>query len=304
MANAREIKDKIASIKSTQKITKAMEMVAASKMRKCQQHMKEIRPYSDEMRLLAERLSVAHHEYQHPFLEARPKVASIGYIVVSSDRGLCGGLNINLFREVLRDIAAHKREKIPCELFVIGKKALGFFKGKCRIVQSVTNLGNRPDLPSLIGLMTGVVGAYRQGKIDMVMLACNDFINNVSYKQVISQILPLQNLGAENLDKSANGNRESPVPSHSPATVQWTYIYEPEAKEILTEVLKRYMEVQLLHSVVENVACEMSARMVAMKSASDNAEDLVRELQLTHNKLRQASITQEISEIVGGAAAV
>ena len=286
MASAKDIRVKIASIKNTQKITKAMEMVAASKMRRAQDRMRASRPYADKIRIAIGHLKQANPDYRHPFLVERP-VKSVGIIVISTDRGLCGSLNVNLFRQVLntiRDVRAQGQEASLC---LIGSKALQFFRRlNVSMLAQVTHLGDKPHVNDLIGTVKVMLDAYRDGKIDRLLLLHNVFESTMSQKPRLMQILPAETVDADRLQE------------------HWDYIYEPSAADILDGLLMRYIESLVYRGAVENVACEMAARMVAMKSASDNAGKLIGELQLIYNKARQAAITKEISEIVGGAAAV
>ena len=286
MAGAKEIRTQIASIKNTQKITRAMEMVAASKMRKAQDRMKASRPYADKMRNVIGHLANAHPEYRHGFMQER-EVKRVGYIIVSSDRGLCGGLNNNLFRMLLKDLNAQREKGIEVDYCIVGSKALGFFRrvgGK--VLAQVTHLGDAPRFEDLIGTVKAMLDAYNSGEVDRVYLVSNQFVNTMSQKPTVEQLIPIVQSSDEKLKH------------------YWDYIYEPDSKEVLDSLLNRYIEALVYQSVVENGACEQSARMVAMKSASDNAGGLIDELQLIYNKARQAAITQEISEIVSGAAAV
>jgi F-type H+-transporting ATPase subunit gamma len=287
MAGAKEIRGKIASIKNTQKITKAMEMVAVSKLRKSQNRMRAARPYAEKIRKMIGHLRQVNLDYKHPFTLERP-IKSVGIIVISTDRGLCGALNLNLFKATLNAIRDAKANNATVHLCVIGAKALQFFKrlAGVQIAASVTRLGDRPHVADLIGTTQVMLDYYRDAKIDQLLLVHNVFINTMTQKGVVSQLLPLQTVDADDLQEN------------------WDYIYEPDAAEILDGILMRYIESQVFQGAVENVACEMAARMVAMKSASDNADKLIGELQLIYNKARQASITKELSEIVGGAAAV
>jgi F-type H+-transporting ATPase subunit gamma len=286
MAGAKEIRTKIASVKSTQKITKAMEMVAASKMRKTQDRMRAARPYAAMMRNVIAHVGHANPEYRHPFLVPR-EVRRVGLIVVSTDRGLCGGLNANLFREVIRRLKEFDHQGKEVDLGLFGAKASAFFsRTGGRVLGQKTQLGDAPHLMELIGVWKTLADAYMDGKIDAIHIASNRFVNSMTQKGTIEQLVPI-----------APGQDEAM--SH-----HWDYIYEPDAKEVLDQLLNRYVESLLYQLVVENIACEMAARMVAMKSASDNAGKLISELQLIYNKARQAAITQELSEIVAGAAAV
>jgi F-type H+-transporting ATPase subunit gamma len=287
MAGAKEIRGKIASIKNTQKITKAMEMVAASKMRKAQDRMRAARPYAEKIRKIVGHLRQVNLDYKHPFTLERP-VQSIGIIVISTDRGLAGGLNLNLFKTALGAIREARAKNAKIHLCTIGVKALQFFRRLTGIelAASVTHLGDRPHIKELIGPMKVMLDLYRDAKIDQLLLVHNVFVNTMTQKGTVTQLLPLQTLDKGDLQE------------------RWDYIYEPDSTEILDGLLMRYLESQVFQGAVENVACEMAARMVAMKSASDNAGSLIEELQLIYNKARQAAITKELSEIVGGAAAV
>jgi F-type H+-transporting ATPase subunit gamma len=287
MASGKEIRVKISSVKSTQKITRAMEMVAASKMRKAQDRMRRSRPYSEKIASVISHLSQAHPEYQNSFMIER-QVKRVGIIIISSDRGLCGSLNINLFRSVLASLREWKRQGIPVDLCVIGNKASTFFKRfKGNIVAQASHLGDSPSIADLIGSVKVMLDKYEDGDIDQLFLAYNEFINTMAQKDRLKQILPIQ---SEKQDEELKHH--------------WDYIYEPESKSILDGLLIRYIESLVYQGVVENFACEQAARMVAMKSASDNAGEIIQELQLAYNKARQATITRELSEIVAGAAAV
>jgi len=287
MAGAKEIRTQIASIKNTQKITKAMEMVAASKMRKAQDRMASSRPYAEKMQRVIYHLAHAHPEYKHPYTLDR-EVKRVGYIVVSSDRGLAGGLNNNLFRKLTLDIKELRSAGVEVDFCTIGSKALNFFKRfGGNVLAEVTHLGDSPHIEELIGTVKVMLDAYSEGKIDRIQIAYNTFVNTMTQAPTVSQLVPIS---TENPDERLEHH--------------WDYIYEPDSKEVLDGLLVRYVESLVYQSVVENAACEQSARMVAMKSASDNAGSLIDELQLIYNKARQAAITQEISEIVSGAAAV
>ncbi|MBT8113352.1 MAG: F0F1 ATP synthase subunit gamma [Gammaproteobacteria bacterium] len=287
MANEKEIRTQIASIKNTQKITKAMEMVAASKMRKAKDRMNATRPYASKMLNVIGHLANANTEYNHPFLLDREEVKRVGYIIISSDRGLCGGLNVNLFKAALKDMQEWQGKNIEIDFCLIGAKATQFFKKfSANIVSQVSQLGDEVHIEELIGTVKAMLDAYTDGKIDRLFLVENEFVNSMTQQPKVSPLLPL---AAEDNDEMKH---------------HWDYIYEPDAKAVLDGLLTRYAESIVYQGVVENVACEMSARMVAMKSASDNAGDLISDLELAYNKARQAAITQEISEIVGGAAAV
>ncbi len=286
MPGAKEIRGKIASIKSTQKITKAMEMVAASKMRKAQERMRAARPYADKMHDVIGHLRLANPDYRHPWLVDRP-VKSVGIIVISTDRGLAGSLNINVFKQTLMTVREWQGKGADVQLCVIGAKALGFFRRlKLPIAASLTHTGDRPHIANLIGTVKVMLDAYTDGKIDRLLLVNAEFVNTMSQRPVVRQLLPAEVVKTAELQE------------------RWEYLYEPSAAELLEGFLMRYVESQVYRGAVENVACEMAARMVAMKSATDNAGKLIEELQLIYNKARQAAITKEISEIVGGAAAV
>jgi F-type H+-transporting ATPase subunit gamma len=286
MSNTREILDKIKTISNTQKITKAMEMVAASKMRKSQTMMQNSRPYSDKILDVIGHLARSNSEYKHPYLQDR-EVKGIGYLIVSSDRGLCGGLNNNLFKTTLLEIQQKQKEGFNIELYLIGKKAEAYFKRFDLNIQGLkSGLGNSVDSVKLTGITKLMLDRYDQGKLDVVKVIYNRFVNTMSQDPKIHQLIPLES------------DQEGTYASH------WDYIYEPDARELLDQLLTRYVESTVYQAVVENVACEQSARMVAMKSATDNAGELIKKFRLSYNKARQASITQEISEIVGGAAAV
>jgi len=286
MSNAKEIRNKIQGTRNTQKITSAMEMVAASKMRRTQERMQTTRPYAEKIFQVIENLAWGHSEYRHPFLEKR-EIKSIGFIVVSSDRGLCGGLNNNLFRVLLKSLAEAQEAEQNIKVSLMGRKAIGFFKSlPVEVVSMADGFGDTPSIQDLIGSVDVLLEQYIRGEIDALYVAHNRFINTMSQKPTLQQLLPLKPAESEHL-------------SH-----YWDYIYEPEPKELLDMLLKRFIESEVYQAVVENIACEQAAKMVAMKSASDNANDLIKEFQLIYNKARQAAITQEIAEIVGGAAAV
>ncbi|MGA9855153.1 MAG: F0F1 ATP synthase subunit gamma [Gammaproteobacteria bacterium] len=286
MAGAKEIRTQIKSIRSTQKITKAMEMVAASKMRKVQTRMAASRPYAEKMRKVIGHLAKANPEYRHPFMLERP-VQRVGFIIIATDRGLCGGLNVNLFKAAILALRDWRGKQVQADFCILGAKAIAFFRrvgGK--VLAQATHLGDTPHVHDLIGTVKVMLDAYRAGEVDRVFLVNNVFVNTMSQKPTVTQLLPVQ--GIEDPELQAH----------------WDYIYEPEARELLDSILTRYVESQVYQGVVENIACEQSARMVAMKSASDNAGDLINSLQLVYNKARQAAITKELAEIVGGAAAV
>lgn len=287
MAGSKEIRTKIASVKNTQKITKAMEMVAASKMRKAQDRMRAARPYADKIRNVMTHLGYANPEYKHPYLVPRQEVKRTGIIIVSTDRGLCGGLNSNLFRDVLRRMKEWDKQGKEIDICVIGSKAQGYFNRiGGNIVGSAAHIGDEPSVDDLIGTVMIMLKAYNEGKIDELYIVANRFINSMTQSPRIEKLVPIE----EGEDKDLK--------------YHWDYIYEPDAREVLDQLLNRYIESLVYQDVVENIACEQAARMVAMKSASDNAGKLIDELQLIYNKARQAAITQELSEIVSGAAAV
>jgi F-type H+-transporting ATPase subunit gamma len=286
MAGTKEIRVKIASIKSTQKITKAMEMVAVSKMRRAQERMRAARPYSDRILNVIGHLRLANPNSRNPFLVER-EVRAVGIIVVSTDRGLCGSLNINLFKQVLAAAREWQGKGVEVRLCLIGSKALQFFRRlKLPIEASITNVGDTPRIGDLIGGVDAMLDLYREGKIDRLFVAGNRFVNTMTQQPVVVQMLPAETRDASELQE------------------RWDYIYEPSPDELIGRFMIRYIEASVYRVVVENLACEMAARMVAMKSATDNAGKIIDELQLIYNKARQAAITKEISEIVGGAAAV
>ena len=286
MASGKEIKGKIGSIKNTQKITSAMEMVAASKMKKAQERMASGRPYAQNMLKVIGHIANGNLEYRHPYLEER-EVKRVGYIVISTDRGLCGGLNTNEFKLVTQDVKKWREQGVEVDFAALGSKACSFFNrfgGKLLAAES--GLGDKPSVSDVVGVVRVMLKAYDEGQIDRVFLVFNDFVNTMTQKPVINQLLPLP--------KSEDEEYQH----------RWDYIYEPDPKEILESLMVRYIESQVYQGVVENAASEQAARMVAMKAATDNAGDLIDDLQLVYNKARQAAITQEISEIVSGAAAV
>jgi F-type H+-transporting ATPase subunit gamma len=287
MPGVKEIRVKIASFKSTQKITKAMQMVAASKMRKAQERMRATRPYAQRIRRVIGHLRKANPDFRHPYLVER-EAKSVGFIVITTDRGLCGGLNVNLFKATLAAIRDWQGRGTQVSLCLIGSKGVQFFRrlGNVQTLATVTHLGDRPHVSDLIGTVKVMLDLYKESKLDRVFLVHNEFINTMSQKPAVHQLLPVVTEDEDKLQKL------------------WDYIYEPSAAELLDGVLMRYVESQVYQGAVENVGCEMAARMVAMKSATDNAGKLIEELQLIYNKARQAAITKEISEIVGGAAAV
>lgn len=286
MAGGKEIKTKITSIQNTRKITKAMEMVAASKMRRAQDQMFATRPYAQKIATVVSHVASSHPEYKHPYLIDRP-VKRAGFITVSTDRGLCGGLNANLFRMSLNKIGELDEQGIKIEVVTFGNKALGFYKRiGANVVAEASHIGDRPEMAAIIGPVQAILKSFTDGNIDVIYLISNEFVNTMTQEPKITQLVPVV------------PSEEDELGHH------WDYIYEPGSKEVLDNVLDRYIESLVYQGVVENVACEMAARMLAMKSATDNAGDMIDELQLIYNRERQASITQEISEIVGGAAAV
>ena len=286
MAGAKEVKSQISSIKSTQKITSAMEMVAASKMRKAQERMQSGKPYAKRMRQVVSHLANSNPEYRHSYMEER-EVKRVGIIVVSTDRGLCGGLNINLFKQVIAKAKGWSEKEVEVDFCLVGSKAQSYFKSVGgNVVATVAGLGDAPKLEDLIGSVKVMLDSYDEGKIDLLYVAYNEFVNTMIQDPTLQQLLPLQT--TEDKDYQHH----------------WDYIYEPDAKEVLDPLLTRYIESQVYQSVVENGASEQAARRVAMKSATDNAGDLISDLELVYNKARQAAITQELSEIVSGAAAV
>lgn len=287
MAGGKEIRTQISSIKSTQKITSAMEMVAASKMRKARERMELGKPYAIRIRNVVGHIANANPEYNHIYLQER-EVKRVGFVLVSSDRGLCGGLNTNTFKAAVKEMKVFADQGIEIDLCLIGAKALSFFNSYGGNIQAaVRDIGEAPTVESLIGTIKTMLDAYADGKIDRLFLVANEFVNTMTQAPFVSQILPLK------ADKDEASRQYS-----------WDYLYEPDAKEILDSLLIRYIESQVYQAVVENIACEQSARMLAMKSATDNAGDIIDDLQLVYNKARQSAITQELSEIVSGAAAV
>lgn len=287
MAVGKEIKTQIASIGSTRKITSAMEMVAASKMRRAQDRMQSSRPYARSIRGVIQHLAKSNPEYKHLYLQERD-VKRVGFIVVSSDRGLCGGLNINVFKAALTSMQEYQSKNVEVDVCALGSKAVSFFKNfGGNVVAAKTHLGDTPEVADLIGAVKVMLDAYDEGKLDRVYIVANEFVNTMTQKPSVEQVLPLK---AEDDDERLNHH--------------WDYIYEPDAKELLNGLLVRYVESLVYQAVVENNACEQAARMLAMKNATDNAGNLIDELQMVYNKARQAAITQEISEIVSGAAAV
>jgi F-type H+-transporting ATPase subunit gamma len=288
VAGEKEIRSKIASVKNMQKITSAMEKVAASKIRKAQKQMESSRPYAERIRRVVGHLAHANPDYKHPYLTERD-VSRVGYIVISTDRGLCGGLNANLFKAMIGELSNWQEQNVEVDLALVGAKAVAFFRrlgGK--VLGTATHLGDKPSVNELIGSIKIMLDAYSEGKIDRLFLVHNQFVNSMTQRPEVVQLLPASGVGKDDEDLQAH----------------WDYIYEPDAGELLDDVLMRYIESQVYRGAVENFACEMAAKMMAMKSATDNAGDIIEGLQLKYNKARQAAITQEISEIVGGAAAV
>ncbi|MBF2760626.1 MAG: F0F1 ATP synthase subunit gamma [Ectothiorhodospiraceae bacterium AqS1] len=287
MAGAKEIRTKIKSVQNTQKITRAMEMVAASKMRKAQERMREARPYAERMRSVIAHVSAANSEYRHPFLVPREEVKRVGFIIVSSDRGLCGGLNNNLFRQAVRELDRLRAEKIESDFCVIGNKGGVFFRRLgVNLLASTAHVGDAPTVDALVGTVKVMLDAYSEGRVDRVFFIYNKFVNSMTQSPMVEQLLP------------------RPPSDEEEVRHRWDYLYEPDARHVLDHLLNRYIESLVYQGVVENIASEQAARMVAMKAASDNAGGLIDDLQLQYNKARQASITQELSEIVGGAAAL
>lgn len=287
MSRISEINSKMASVKSTKKITRAMELVAASKMRKAQDRMALSRPYSERIRDVIAHIAGSHSEFTHPFFEQRDTIDRVGFIVVSTDRGLCGGLNMNLFRHVLKQMQAFDEKDIGVDACLIGRKAESYFsRCKAEVIGVASHLGDKPSVTDLVGVIKVMIDRFTAKEVDRVYIASNDFVNTMIQKPVVRQMLPLK-------------------PETNDEPRYWDYIYEPDnSSELLTGLLVRYIESQVYQAVIENIACEQSARMVAMKSATDNATSIIDELRLVYNKIRQASITQEISEIIAGAAAV
>ena len=286
MAGAKELRKQIGSIKNTQKITSAMQMVAASKMRKAQDRMAKGRPYTDQIRSVIGHMANASSEYHHQFMKER-EVRRVGYIIVTTDKGLCGGLNVNLLKAVIADMKKWVEQDVETDLCLIGNKGIQFFRTYGgRILAATQNIGESPEVADLIGSIKVMLDAFEEGNVDKIYLANNVFVNTMSQEPTVRQLVPL-----DPTDDATMKNR-------------WDYIYEPEAKELIEDLLTRYIQAQVYQAVVENVACEQAAKMVAMKSATENAGELIDELELIMNNARQAAITQEISEIVGGAAAV
>ncbi|WP_455200665.1 F0F1 ATP synthase subunit gamma [Kaarinaea lacus] len=286
MAVGKEIRNQIRSVKNTQKITRAMEMVAASKMRKAQDRMSASRPYADKIRNVISHLAHAHPEYKHTYMKER-EVKRVGFIIISSDRGLCGGLNSNLFRTNVHELSKWDEKGVGIDLCTVGTKATGYFRRLgSKIVADAGHLGDAPEIEDLIGTVKVMLDAFDNGEIDRLYVVYNKFVNTMTQEPRVDQLLPIEKSESKELEH------------------HWDYIYEPEAKEVLTDLLTRYIESLVYQALVENIACEQAARMVAMKAASDNAGSMIDDLELVYNKARQAAITQELSEIVSGAAAV
>jgi F-type H+-transporting ATPase subunit gamma len=302
MAGAREIRTKIKSTQNMRKVTRALEMVSASKIRKAQDLMKASRPYARLMRQVIAHVAHASTDFSHPFLQEREQVRRVGYVVVSTDRGLAGGLNSNLFRRLLADIRAWQDKGVEVDVVAIGQKAVSFFrrlKG-VNLIGTASHLGEKPKLESLVGVIKVALDAYTEGKLDRVFLSYSDFVNTMVQQPRVEALLPLPLVAHELAESGEEGRRPADAePAHD-----WDYIYEPDAETVLGHVLGRYVESVVYQAVLENLASEHAARMVAMKAASDNASKVIDTLTLVYNKARQAAITQEISEIVGGAAAV
>ncbi len=292
MAGMKEIRVKIKSVQNTRKITKAMEMVAASKMRRAQERMRAARPYSDKVRNIVANLGGANPEYSHPFLVKRSPIKRAGIILITTDKGLCGGLNTNITRAVIGKIREAQAQGVELSFCAIGNKGLGFLtRTGTNVVSQAVGMGDKPQMDKLIGPVKTMLDAYQEGKLDSVYIAYTKFVNTMKQDAMIETLLPL---GAERLAQTAEEKQ----------AYGWDYIYEPDAKTVIDDLLVRYVEALIYQCVAENMACEQSARMVAMKAASDNAKNVISELQLTYNKARQAGITKELSEIVSGAAAV
>jgi F-type H+-transporting ATPase subunit gamma len=292
MPSTKEIRLKIKSVQSTRKITKAMEMVAASKMRKAQERMRQARPYGDRIRNIVAHLALANPEYKHPFVLRRSEIRNVGVILISTDKGLCGGLNTNIQRALLQQVKQWEASGVKFQATAIGNKGFGFLQRlNANVVSHVVQLGDKPHLEKLIGPVKLQLDAYADGRLDALLIAYSRFINTMKQEPVIEQLLPLS---AERFAQSEEEKR----------AYAWDYIYEPDAQRVVDELMTRYVEAIIYQSVAENMASEQSARMVAMKAASDNAKKIIEELQLVYNKTRQAGITKEISEIVGGAAAI
>lgn len=290
MSTSREIRTQIASIQSTQKITRAMELVAASKMRKAQWRMSTSRPYAEKIRQVVGHVAKSHSEYHHPFFVLREPIKRVGIIMVTTDRGLCGSLNTSLFKTTLIELEKWRKQNVDVDFCVIGHKGINFMtRIGANVIAQAERLGDAPSVTNLIGIVKVMLDAYSAGELDALYVVYNEFINTMTQKPTLQQLLPLE-IPASETEKSRVG--------------YWDYIYEPDAKKLLDMLLVRYIETQVYHAVVENIASEQAARMVAMKSATDNAGEIIDELRLIYNKARQATITREIAEIVGGAAAV
>lgn len=288
MSSGREIRTKISSIKNTQKITRAMELVAASKMKKAQEYALTPRAYADKIRQVIHHVANARTEYQHPYLTARKEVKRVGMIIVSTDRGLCGSLNINLFKKVIESMKSWGAKNVGVDLCIIGHKGEIFFKRfGGNIIAHASHIGDKPNVTDIIGIVKVMLDEYNEEKLDALYVFYNEFVNTITQKPTMQTLLPVKVEKEEHIEQG-----------------YWDYLYEPEAKDLLTTLLVRYIETQVYQAVIENLACQQAATMVAMKSATDNAGELIDELQLIYNKARQAAITQEISEIIGGAAAV
>ena len=288
MAAAKEVRTKIKSIKNTQKITKAMEMVAASKMRRAQERMLATKPYAKKISQVVAHLASGRSEFRHPFLEKREQTKRIGVIIITTDRGLCGGLNVNLLKNTLLNMKQWRNQGMDVDMCLIGAKGESFFRrfgGK--VLGSVAHLGDKPEAKQVFGVIDIMLKAYINGEIDQLYIAYNDFVNTMVQRPILQQVLPIQI------------SEDSNAPAH-----HWDYLYEPDSRSLVDALLKRYIESQVYQSVVENLACEQAARMVAMKSETDNAGELINDLQLVYNKARQAAITQELAEIIAGASAV
>jgi F-type H+-transporting ATPase subunit gamma len=286
MANTKEIRTKIASVQNTQKITSAMQMVAASKMRKVQDNMEASRPYAINMRKVIGHVSSGTLEYSHPFLQER-EIKRVAYIIISSDRGLCGGLNSNLFKQVLTEMQDWRAKGVEVDTTLIGSKAIGFFQSMGKSIAQTSGLGDKPKLEKMLGTVNAMMEHYSEGKIDRLYMVFNQFVNTMVQKPRVLQLLPFPK---EDIERDQNS--------------RWDYIYEQSPQDILNHLIHRYVESLVYQGVVETIACEQAARMVAMKAATDNAGQLIENLQLVYNKARQAAITQELSEIVAGAQAV
>ena len=295
MSTTREIQSKIGSIKNTQKITHAMELVAVSKMRKAQDRMGKSRPYAHKIRRVISHVATAHSEYKHPYMQVHQSIKRVGFIIITTDRGLCGGLNINLYRKILHDMKQWSDRGANIDVCVIGRKGENYFNQiGAHLLGSITQLGDAPTIQDIIGIVKIMLAKYDAGQLDCLNICANEFVNTMVQKPFIRQLLPLQIDSEEENNLAMHNNNK-----------QWDYLYEPDsAKTLLTMLLIRYIESQVYQAVVENIACEQGARMVAMKNATENAKDIIKDLQLIFNKARQASITREIAEIVAGAAAI